>query len=313
MELVIAILQQFIIMIILAGIGYIMFRSQKITLAGSKTLGNILIYLSLPCVIINGFLIERTPEHFLGLLYSAVAAIVLLFVAIIISRLIFKKDAIAVFAGSFSNAGFFGVPLIVASLSNGMVFYIASFIAFLNLLQWTYGVALMTQDQTGQKGQNPLKSLSFKRIATAPFMIAIVIGLFFFLTQLPMPSILAKSISFLSGLNTPIAMFTVGVYLAETDIGKMLRKPVLYKISAVRLLVIPLISILLLSLLPSEMADLKMAIIIAAACPVGSNVAVYAQLHDKDYIYSVETVIISTVLSLVSIPVVVGLSTFLWY
>ena len=58
--------------------------------------------------------------------------------------------------------------------------------------------------------------------------------------------------------------------------------------------------------------EMKMAILIAAACPVGSNVAVYAHLHDRNYPYAVETVVISTILSLISIPLLVALAQMVW-
>jgi predicted permease len=57
---------------------------------------------------------------------------------------------------------------------------------------------------------------------------------------------------------------------------------------------------------------MKTAILLAAACPVGSNVAVYAQLHGKDYPYAVETVVISTMLSLLTIPALVCLASAVW-
>lgn len=312
MNMLLTLVYQVLTMFILVGVGYVMFRTKKISLEGSKTLGNILIYLSLPCVIMRGFFIEKTTEHMWGLCYSAIAAAVILLICIVVSRLFFKKDAIASFAAAFSNPGFFGVPLIVASLSDGAVFYIACFIAFLNLLQWTYGVAIMTHEENGKK--KSVKDLLPKpaTILKAPFFIAILIGLFFFLTKIPMPGILSKCITFLAELNTPLAMFTVGVYLAQTDTVKMLGKKKLYLVAFVRLLFIPLLAILVLRVVPENFMDMKLAILIAAACPVGSNVAVYAQLHNKNYQYAVETVIISTLLSIVTIPVVVWLATMVW-
>ncbi|MBQ2084442.1 MAG: AEC family transporter, partial [Firmicutes bacterium] len=107
--------------------------------------------------------------------------------------------------------------------------------------------------------------------------------------------------------------FTVGVYLAQTDLVKMFGRRTLYLVSALRLLVIPVLSLLILSLLPSSMYVMKTVLLIVAACPVGSNVAVYAQLHGKDYPYAVETVIISTLLSIVTIPFILYLSTLLWH
>ena len=301
--MILTLAKQVLIMFLLSGVGYLMFKTKKISAEGSKSIGNILIYLSLPCVIINGFQVERTPETLMGLGLSALAAAVILALCILVSRLFFKKDPIAAFAASFSNPGFFGVPLIVSSLSSGAVFYVAAFIAFLNLLQWTYGVAIMTGEKKGLKPVAVLK---------APFMIAILIGLFFFLTGIKMPAMAGSLVSTIAALNTPLAMFTVGIYLAQTDIPGMFRRKANYAVSAVRLLIVPLVSVLLLALLPESMHSMKMALLLAVACPVGSNVAVYAQLYDRDYPYAVETVVISTLFSLLTIPLVVSFASLIW-
>lgn len=308
-------IQQVLIMFLLAAVGYICFRTKKITMEGSRNIGNMLIYLSLPCVIINSFLVEYSTERLMGLLYSSLAAAVVVLISIVVSRLFFSKDAILCFASSFSNPGFFGIPLIVATLSDGAVFYVATFIAFVNLLQWSYGVALLTVDAHAAKSKGSWKQFlpSPKRLFTAPFMIATIIGLFFFLTGLQMPDLIYKGIQYISGLNTPLAMFTIGIYLAQTNVIKMLKNPKMYLLSAVRLFVIPLICMAALALLPAEFAEMKMALLIVAACPVGSNVAVYAQLYDSDYSYAVETVIISTLLSVISIPLLVQLATMLHF
>ena len=307
-------IQQVLIMFLLAAVGYICFRTKKITMEGCRTISNILIYLSLPCVIINSFLVEFSTEKLLGLVYSSLAAALVMVVSIIISKLFFGKDAVLNFASAFSNPGFFGIPLIVATLSDGAVFYVAAFIAFVNLLQWSYGVALLTTGNTNT-GKTSWKELlpSPKRLFTAPFMIATIIGLFFFLTRIPMPDLIHKGIQYISGLNTPLAMFTIGIYLAQTNPAKMFRKPKLYLLSAVRLFIIPLLSMAVLFLLPAEFAELKMALLIVAACPTGSNVAVYAQLYDSDYTYAVETVIISTLLSIITIPLIVQIAEMIHF
>ena len=97
--MILILVKQILQMFLLAGIGYLLFKGGKISLEGSKTIGNILIYGSLPAVIINGFRIERTAEHVSGLLWSAAAALTIVLLSILISRLIFRKDAIAAFAG----------------------------------------------------------------------------------------------------------------------------------------------------------------------------------------------------------------------
>lgn len=304
------IINQVIIMFVLAAVGFIMFRTGKITNEGSKSLGNILIFLSLPCVIINSFLVEKTTERITGLLISAILALVVLFASMLLSRLILGKNGIENFASSFSNPGFFGIPIIVASLSEGAVFYIAAFIAFLNLLQWTYGVSLLERDN-GNTSKTDVKALLL-RLCKAPFMVAIVIGLIIFLSGITMPSIVARSINFIAGLNTPIAMFTIGIYMAQTDLKKMFVKPRLYLVTLVRMLICPLATILIFLIIPNSFMELKMAVLIASACPVGSNVAVYAQLHNSDYQYAVETVVISTLCAIITIPLMVACAGIIW-
>ena len=303
MSVTMILFQQIAIMFLLAGIGYLMFFCKKISPEGAKSLANILLYLSLPCVIIRGFLVERSPAATTALLVSAAAALVILGISVLVSRIFFRKDPIANFAGAFSNPGFFGIPLITACIGEDAVFYIATFIAFLNLLQWTYGVHTLT---------GKTESLTPRKILTAPFMIATLIGIFFYFSGLAMPKLLYSCVSFLSGLNTPLAMFTIGIYLAQSNMAEMLKKRTLYQISLVRLVITPLLALGLLCLLPAKYSALKTALLIAAACPVGSNVAVYAQLHNKDYPYAVETVVISTLFSALTIPLLLQLAQWLW-
>ena len=305
MDMMLILIRQIIQMFILAGIGFLLFKGKKISQEGSRTLGNILIYLVLPAVIINSFLVERTTEHLLGIAYSAAAALILLLMSILVSQFLFKKDPIAAFSSAFSNPGFFGIPLIVASLGQDAVFYVACFIAFLNIGQWTYGVAVMT-------GQPVREGFRIKKLIRAPFMIAIILGLLLFLTQVQLPSIVKGCLTTITGINTPLAMFTIGIYLAQTDLKRMLVRKALYLTSVVRLVVIPLLALLLLALLPETVHSMKMALLLAMACPVGSNVAVYAQLHGKDYAYAVENVVISTLFSILSIPAIVWVASVIW-
>ncbi len=304
MEYVIILLRQILMMAILSACGFLLFKAKKITPEGSRTIANILIYISLPCVIVNSFLVERTKEKLLALAISAGAAAVLLGVSIVVSRLVFRKDPIATFACSFSNPGFFGIPLIMGVLSGEAVFYVAAFIAFLNLLQWSYGVSLLT----GEKASGLPK-----KIVTAPFMIATAVGLLFFFTQWKVPQVVGTALGYLSGVNTPLAMFTIGIYLAQADVRKMITDKRLYLAALIRLIVIPAASLGLLSLLPETLFEMKLALLICAACPVGSNVAVYAQLHNKDHRYAVQTIVVSTVLSVATIPALVRLALILWH
>uniref|UniRef100_UPI00405658D5 AEC family transporter n=1 Tax=Acetatifactor sp. TaxID=1872090 RepID=UPI00405658D5 len=125
-------------------------------------------------------------------------------------------------------------------------------------------------------------------------------------------NIITDVISSSAGLNTPVAMLVSGVYLAKVNGKAMITSRKLYALTVARLCVIPLISAAILCLLPGNFYELKVCLLIASACPVGSNVAVYAQLHNKDYVYAVETVVLSTLFSIVSIPVLLFVFQNIW-
>ena len=145
MTIFILLIKKLIVMFIFMMVGAFLFRKSLITEEGSKSFGNLLIYLILPCVIVNSFLTERTGQRIKDLLLCLCLSILILSFSIMIARLMFQKDPIGHFAAAFSNPGFFGIPLISAVLGEGAVFYVAPFIACLNILQWTYGVSVLKE------------------------------------------------------------------------------------------------------------------------------------------------------------------------
>lgn len=303
MQMSLIVAAQVLVMFILAGIGYLMFRRGKITLEGNRTIGNILIYLSLPAVIIKGFQVERTAGNTEALLVSALAGIAIVFVGGSVARIFLKDDPVECFAGTFSNPSFFGIPLVASVLGQGAVFYMTGFIAAMNIGQWTYGIGIL-------KGERA--RLDIRSILSAPFLIAAAIGLVLYFSAAALPDVLQNALDFVAAVNTPLAMFSVGVYLAETDLHALLGKNGAYKVAAVRLVAVPLAVIACLSVLPQEFFAVKMALLIAQACPVASMVAVYSQLYGNDYAHATETIVISVLLSIITIPVMVGLAQIVW-
>ena len=303
MEAALVVLKQVIIMFVLVFVGYILFRTGKITKEGNRTLVNLLLYVSIPCTIVNSIITERTAEKLSAFAISSVAGAVIIVGGIAIASLCFKKDAIAAFAASYPNAGFIGIPLITSVLGAQAVFYVAPLIAIENMMQWTHGVSVLT----GQKS-----SLKPKAVLTAPFMIAIVIGLIIFISNIKLPALITNTLSQVAGINTILAMFTIGTYFAEVDIKKMAARGQNYLICLVRLILIPFVFMLIMKLLPDKLSEMRSALFIAAACPVGANVAVYARIHGRDYAYAVETIVITTVLSVITVPLMVLLSKYIW-
>lgn len=143
-------------------------------------------------------------------------------------------------------------------------------------------------------------------------MISLAFGLIIFLSGAQLPDIIDHVLTDSSALNAPLAMILCGVYLSQTDIMSMLLRRSLYKVSSIRLILIPSVAFIMLCLVPDRFYILKLSLLIATASPVGTNVAIYAQLEDLNYPYAIETVVNSTLLSIVTIPSIVLFAQYLW-
>ena len=307
MEVVGLLVNQIIIMFLYMIFGFILFKGKKISKEGSANMASLLVWLIIPVVVVKSFCVEPTRERMIGLLLSIAAAIAAQGLSMLISHLFFKKRPIDNFAAAFSNAGFIGIPLVTATVGGDAVFYIAFFVAILNILQWVYGVAVITEKKMKITGSTLIH----------PLILGTVLGLILFFTGLGamLPKVVMSTLTGISALNAPLAMLIMGVYLAQADMKSLWTDKNLYTLSFVRLVLIPLLTVLLLwglhLLIPAMNATIVLALLIAAIAPVGANVAVYAQLHNKDYVYASKTVVISTLLSLVTMPLVVLLAQYL--
>lgn len=293
MATVFIVLRQIVIMFLYMAIGGLLFQKGLITKEGSKSLANLLLYVVLPCVVVKSFCVARTPERTSGLLVSFLAALGILLLAMAVSHLLFQKNPIDDFGAAFSNAGFMGFPLVAAVQGSEAIFYAAGFVALLNALQWTYGQSLISGDPGYRSPKAILKN---------PLVLSLLLGILIFCFEIPVPAIASDLLAALAALNAPLAMVILGVYLAQTDPKTLLNDPHLYVVAAARLVLIPLLTILVLKLLPAQYAAIATTLVIVAAAPIGSNVAVYAQKLGKDYAYAVRGVCLSTLLSVITMP-----------
>ncbi len=287
------------IMLIYIIIGLVLYKKKLVSDQGAADLGKLLVYIILPSAILNSYNIEYSPERARGLLLSFLLAVLALAVSVVCSRLLFPgQRGLESFSAAFSNAGFMGIPLVSAVIGPDAVYYAAAFVALLNILQWTYGVFIIT----GNK-----EAISPKKIITNPVLISFVIGVILFFLPFRVPEVLSSAISGLAALNAPMAMLTIGFYMAQTPLKSIFTDKLSYSVSAVRLLLIPVLTGLLLFLLPLGSAEEKLTVMILAAAPVGANVTVYARLYGGDYVQSVREVVLSTLFSILTMPIVVSL------
>lgn len=298
MELAAALFSQCIVMFALLGIGLVLYRTGLISDGTTKDLGAVLLNVVFPVVILRSFWGQFSAEHLGALGATFVLSLAALGVAMLIARIAFPHDGVAEFSAAFSNAGFIGIPLVSATFGAEAVFFITCFIAELNVLQWTYGKWRIS---------GSTDSIAPRAIAQSPMLIGFAAGVALFLLRVPVPAVADTLMETIAALNSPLAMLILGAYLAKSNAGELLRTPANYAVSVVRLVVIPLATLALFSVVPVSV-EMRLAILIAAAAPTGSNVAVFCQQLGHDTNAASNMVCLSTLISLVTVPLVAALA-----
>lgn len=285
-------------------IGVFLYSKKLVGKTGSADMSRMLLYVVMPSAIIRSYMIPYSFLQLKALAVSFLAALLTLILSIIISRLFFSnKEALERFGTAFSNAGFIGIPLVQMTIGEDAVFYVSSFVALLNILQWTYGVFTLTGDYN---------AFSFRKLCNNPVIISLFVGLLCFFIPVEVPTLLSSMIGTLASMNAPLAMIILGIYMAQLSYKSLFNDRIVYKSSFIRLIIIPICTLLLLGIFPKEYRTLKLAVLIAASAPIGSNVAIFAQLYEADYTLAVKEVCLSTLLCIITMPAVIGLASYLF-
>ena len=289
-------LQQTIIMFALMLLGLLLSRRGMITEQGSRDLSNVLLYAVIPCVILRSYMSEFSTEKLRAMGLSALIAVIAFAASIAVAYLTCgTRHRIENFAVAFGNAGFIGIPLVTAVFGPEAAFYVVSFSTFANLLQWTYGIVIIS----GKK-----ETMNLRMVFVNPVFISMVIGIALFVLQPTLPTVVTGTIGYIADGNTVLAMIILGYYLSKVQLRGLFADVRLYLFSALRLLVVPAVTILVFLPFPFARGEITLITLIAAATPIASSTAIFAQKFDQDYRRAVSYVCLSTSLSVATLPLV---------
>lgn len=318
-------IQQILIIFIIIIVGVICYKTKLIDDTTNSRLSDILLMLVNPILIFVSYQRDFTVDLLEGLLISLVLAVVTHIVAIIISYTLIrskKRKAIIVDGSTttkylnnddveverlsciYANVGFMGIPLVNGIFGSEGVFYVTASITIFNIFVWTHGVIMMSGS----------KNLSFKEILKrlmSPTIIAIFIGLLFFVLQIRVPEVMYESLSYIANMNTPLAMLIAGVTIGKTNIIRLFTKSLrIYYIAFLRLLLIPFILLLMYVWLPiNEMV--KITAIMMAASPAATLSVIFAIKFNKNSILGAEIFAVTTLLCVFTIPFIVKIAELL--
>ena len=298
---------QVIIMFILIFVGLICHKFKLISDEGSKSFTNIALYVAMSAVIIDSYQIDFDYSVATNLIIVALLAFLSHGLLILISTFVFSKKnqnyRILRFSTIFGNCSFMGIPLISALLPEHGVIYATAYITVFNILLWTYGVVL--SDKNGEK-------LSVKKIFLSPVILSVIIWLILFFTSIKLPAALGQAVSFIGDLNTPLAMIVTGVFVAKSNILSSLRKKDVYIVSFIKLILVGVIMSVIMRFIPNLSLEVKLAVTVLSAVPTASTAIMFAQKYENDAVYVGEILVITTVMSLITLPVSVLLGMLIW-
>ncbi|APX72261.1 AEC family transporter [Companilactobacillus allii] len=298
---------QIILMFCLMLVGVLINKCKFMHAQTSNDLTNILLYVVSPCLIINAFEQKYSASRIKQFVLVAIGIVIFYIIAIIISKLVFGRlknknlSRITQYGSVYSNAGFMGIPLISALFGTSGVFFAVVSLAGFNIFSWTHGVSLFRDSD---------ERIDAKQIILNPNIIAIVVGLLMFIFSLRLPGTINTVVKNVGSINTPLSMIVIGNSLANIKISKDMIDKNIGKALILRNLIFPIIMIFLLKYLGIT-GIAYYTTIIMAACPVAGIVVLFTLQAKGDAGPAISLMSISTVISLVTIPLMFALGGIL--
>ena len=201
------------------------------------------------------------------------------------------------FMNVFSNIGFMGFPMINAIFGADKVFYAAIFNLIFNLCIYSLGAPLM-QFGTGRKTKFNAKSL------LTPGIILSLIAIAIYFLNIPCHRVLAEGVHMVGSITSPVAMLLIGATLARMDAKSVLCEWRVYPFAVIKQVLIPILLWFPICALVHDELILGITLIMLAM-PVANTAVLFATEYDCNEMLAAKNVFITTLLSLLSIPVVI--------
>ena len=198
----------------------------------------------------------------------------------------------------FANTGFMGYPVLLDVFGQEAVFYASLIHMAFNFFVYTYAIMCLT------KGDDSEFKLNFKQLLT-PGIILIFVGIFIYLFDIQLPSVLMDTINSVGSLTAPLSMMMIGSSLAVYPIKDSFTDWRSYVFAFVRLMIVPFVTMIMCRLLHID-AYYANITIITNAMPVGSMVLMLATKYNANVKIVTRNIVVSTLLSVITIPIVVA-------
>ena len=294
---------------------FILAKAKMIGKGAEESLSAVVLYVCQPLMLFMSFQkTEFSPDVLLNMLFVAFLALAS-HGAMIATMFIFikgdeKKKKCLRFSSVFANCGYMGIPFLQLLYGgNGeILIYAGVVIGVFNVLAWTVGAYMFTGDK---------KQASLKKAVMNPNIIAFALGLILFVAfKKPIADLaesgglldgmlekLVKSLTFFADMVTPLSMSVIGIKLSKTPFKRLFTDKTAYLSSAMKLLVMSLFTMLIVAFLPIDLT-VKNVVFFTLSMPSATMAVLFAVTFGGDAESATANVLLSTMLSVVTVPLV---------
>nr|WP_318039151.1 AEC family transporter [uncultured Faecalibacillus sp.] len=285
-------------------LGFVLFKCHIFDEYTNKKISALIVNVASPMLIISSIAgVEGSNKSIVFLMIGAGILMYIGFIILgkIINRIFpFPKKDWPVYECMvvFANTGFMGYPVLLDVFGQEAVFYASLIHMAFNFFVYTYAIMCLT------KGDDSEFKLNFKQLLT-PGIILIFVGIFIYLFDIQLPSVLMDTINSVGSLTAPLSMMMIGSSLAVYPIKDSFTDWRSYVFAFVRLMIVPFVTMIMCRLLHID-AYCANITIITNAMPVGSMVLMLATQYNANVKIVTRNIVVSTLLSVITIPIVVA-------
>ena len=292
--------EQVILLLLFILAGYLLVRTKLIDGKHTKILSTLAVYVFLSCNIFRTFANNFTPtylkEKYSLILVSAVVLVVMVGLSWVVSKVMTKnkyKQNIIRYSLTIPNYGYAGYAMAEGIYGSLMLQNVMMVTVPISVYTYTIGYCMLTNSK-----------FSLKRLVN-PITIAMVCGAIVGFFGIPLPNVVHLFLNKSAGCMAPVGMILAGAVVAEYKFSDLLKKPEVYMVTALRLVVLPILTGIALRLLHLEMAMIPMMLIVSMPC--GLNTIIFPKLIGEDCQTGASLALVTNLLSCLTVPLIFAL------
>lgn len=309
MEVFLSTLNRMGFLMLLIVIGYIITKLGVVNESSAGILSKLENNIFIPALVLGTFMKNFTPDKintaWQYLVLGCIVIAISIPIAIFVAKLHSKDDYIRkiyTYGLAFSNFGFMGNAVVEALFPDVFMNYLIFVLPFWAMIYlWGVPTLLIPSKEGKRSFKDKIKPF------INPMFIAMFAGIIIGLMGLPIEQnekfFLVEGVTVLGNCMSPIAMILTGITIAKLDLKATFKNLSIYSMSIIRLIVLPIISIIILKYLPLS-EGLKLCTVASLAMPLGLNTIVVPAAYGKDTSVAAGMALISHLLSCATIPII---------